>query len=293
MNFFHKDKVTRMDVTDERNFVRFAYNKGISTNAIHDNPRAMQQYIMCKRPNLNKWPITQIVSCVVIVVANELNEVRNCMWQTWRRKCWILCIVQICNTHIINLIYSNVPMHTLTHLIHLTKHCSGGIAKFLSIYVLKSFQSIPINCPIFMFMKGVILTIIGVILRRLLNVNKTIGKAYPLHDVMLYTCFEYVDTIWKYADTGRQMVDLRFNTLWPRQNGRQFADDIFKSVFLIENARISINISLKVVPKVQIINIPALVQIMAWRRSGDKPLSEPMMLSLLTYICVTRPQWVN
>ena len=32
---------------------------------------------------------------------------------------------------------------------------------------------------------------------------------------------------------------------------------------------------------------------MVWRRSGDKPLSEPMMVSLLTHICVTRPQWVN
>ena len=37
---------------------------------------------------------------------------------------------------------------------------------------------------------------------------------------------------------------------------------------------------------------PALVQIMAWRRPGDKPLSGPMMVSLLTHICVTRPQWV-
>ena len=32
---------------------------------------------------------------------------------------------------------------------------------------------------------------------------------------------------------------------------------------------------------------------MAWRRPGDKPLSEPRMESLLTHICVTRPQWVN
>ena len=40
-------------------------------------------------------------------------------------------------------------------------------------------------------------------------------------------------------------------------------------------------------------NIPALVQIMAWRRPGDKPLSEPMMVGLLTHICVTRPQWVK
>ena len=46
-------------------------------------------------------------------------------------------------------------------------------------------------------------------------------------------------------------------------------------------------------PKGPINNIPALVQIMAWRRSGDKPLFEPMMVSLLTHICVTRPQRVN
>ena len=33
--------------------------------------------------------------------------------------------------------------------------------------------------------------------------------------------------------------------------------------------------------------------VMAWRRPGDKPLSEPMMVRSLTHICVTRPQWVN
>ena len=37
-------------------------------------------------------------------------------------------------------------------------------------------------------------------------------------------------------------------------------------------------------------NIPALVQIMAWSRPGDKPLFKPMIVSLLTLICVTRPQ---
>ena len=47
------------------------------------------------------------------------------------------------------------------------------------------------------------------------------------------------------------------------------------------------------VPKVRINNIPALVQIMAWCRWGNKPLSEPMMVSLLTHICVPRPWWVN
>ena len=75
------------------------------------------------------------------------------------------------------------------------------------------------------------------------------------------------------------------NTLRPRQNGRRFPDDIFKCIFLNENVGISIKFSLKFVPRGPINNIPALVQIMAWRRSGDKPLSEPTMVSLLTDIC--------
>ena len=64
------------------------------------------------------------------------------------------------------------------------------------------------------------------------------------------------------------------NTLRPRQNGRRFADDTFKRIFLNENVRILIKISLKFVTNGPINNNPALVQIMAWRRSGDKPLSE-------------------
>ena len=94
-------------------------------------------------------------------------------------------------------------------------------------------------------------------------------------------------------DYSLQMGSHKFNTLRPRQNGRHFADDIFKCIFLNENIWIPIKISLKFVPKGPINNIPALVQIMVWRRSGDKPLSEPMLVSLPTYICVTRPQWVK
>ena len=80
-----------------------------------------------------------------------------------------------------------------------------------------------------------------------------------------------------------------FNTLRPRQDGRHFPDNIFKCIFLNEN----VSISLKFVPKSPINNTPAMVQIMAWRRPGDKPLSEPMVISLPMHICVTRPQWVN
>ena len=71
------------------------------------------------------------------------------------------------------------------------------------------------------------------------------------------------------------------NTLRPRQNGRHFADDTFKRIFLNENIRISIRISLKFVPNGPINNIPALIQIMDWRRPDDKPLSEPMMVRSL------------
>ena len=83
------------------------------------------------------------------------------------------------------------------------------------------------------------------------------------------------------------------NTLRPRQNGRHFADDVFKCIFFNENVWISLKISLKFVPKGPINNIPSLVQIMAWHRMGGKPLSEPVMVRLLTHICVTRPQWVK
>ena len=86
------------------------------------------------------------------------------------------------------------------------------------------------------------------------------------------------------------------NTLKPRQNGRHFADDIFKCIFLNENVWILIEISLKFIPNGPINNIAALVQIMAWRRSGDKPWSEPMMIKVyaslgpneLNYISLVR-----
>ena len=83
------------------------------------------------------------------------------------------------------------------------------------------------------------------------------------------------------------------NTLRPRRNRRHFADDIFKCIFLNENVWIPIKILLKFIPKGRINNIPALVQIMAWRRPGDRPLSEPMIVNLPTHICVTRPQYVK
>ena len=55
------------------------------------------------------------------------------------------------------------------------------------------------------------------------------------------------------------------------------ADDIFKWIFLDGNGRIPIQISLYLVSRSPIDKKPALVQVMAWRWTGDKPLPEPMM----------------
>ena len=50
----------------------------------------------------------------------------------------------------------------------------------------------------------------------------------------------------------------------------------FPMNFLEWKFRISIQISLKFVPKGPTDNKSALVQVMAWSRTGDKPLPEPM-----------------
>ena len=55
------------------------------------------------------------------------------------------------------------------------------------------------------------------------------------------------------------------------------ADYIFKHIFLNENVKNSIQISLKFVPNVPIDYKWALFQVMAWCWTGDKPLPEPMM----------------
>ena len=61
------------------------------------------------------------------------------------------------------------------------------------------------------------------------------------------------------------------NSLSLRQNGHHFADDIFKLIFLM---KIVIFWLWQYVHKGPIDNMPALVQIMAWRWTDDKPLSE-------------------
>ena len=112
-------------------------------------------------------------------------------------------------------------------------------------------------------------------------------------------CFYDTCQIWiwyrvsKYCFSGAEKwMKKQLNILRPGQDSCHFAD-IFKCIFLDENVWILLKISLKFILKFQINNIPALVQIMAWHRPGDKPLSQSMMDSFLTCICITRPQWVK
>ena len=65
------------------------------------------------------------------------------------------------------------------------------------------------------------------------------------------------------------------NTLRPRQNGRHLPDNILQRI--LNESCVLIKSSVKFLPQDSIITFSALVQIMACRRSGNKPLSEQMM----------------
>ena len=88
----------------------------------------------------------------------------------------------------------------------------------------------------------------------------------------------------------------RLLTHWSQDNMDEISQTIFLNAFSwikIYDIWISIDISQKLFPKGPNHNIPALIQIMAWPRPGDKPLSERMMVKLPTNMCITQPQWVN
>ena len=61
-----------------------------------------------------------------------------------------------------------------------------------------------------------------------------------------------------------------------KQGDRHFADDILKCIFFNEEVWISIGFSHKLMSRID--NKPALIHVIAWRRTGDKPLSEPFRI---------------
>ena len=65
--------------------------------------------------------------------------------------------------------------------------------------------------------------------------------------------------------------------LFPPGQNDKISQTTFSNAFS-SKVRFLTEISLKFDPKGPIDNNPALVEIMAWRRIGDKPLSEPMLI---------------
>ena len=82
-------------------------------------------------------------------------------------------------------------------------------------------------------------------------------------------------------------------TYWDRDKIAAISQTTFYIAFLwMKIYTFRLIFSLRFVPQVQVNSIQAMVQIVAWRWPGDKPIYEPMMVSLLTHICVIRPEWI-
>ena len=92
----------------------------------------------------------------------------------------------------------------------------------------------------------------------------------------------------------RQKLQLRaINSLRPRQMDAISQTPFSNAFSWMKMFEFRLKFHWSFFPRVQLNNIPAMVQIMAWRRPDDKPLYEPMMVNLPTHICVARPQWVK
>ena len=100
--------------------------------------------------------------------------------------------------------------------------------------------------------------------------------------------YKYIQVLYSCV-SGKNIISLRSVCfLYCTQDGlnhRQFEDDIFKFIILNENCRIFIQIIQKFVLNGWTDdNKQALVQIMAWYRAGDKPLSELIMDHIIAFM---------
>ena len=110
------------------------------------------------------------------------------------------------------------------------------------------------------------------------NFEVNFGRFHPSHSLL--KCSKYQSKNSRYCQSMKGI-----GVSWTHS----FKYIIFNQIGLIswnlrQNCCILIKISLKFVPQGAINNVPALVQIMAWHWPGNRPLSEPMMIILLTYM---------
>ena len=115
--------------------------------------------------------------------------------------------------------------------------------------------------------------------------NGKINKDKAVFSFFLETCPRYEAGVIQVRGTWvPQVVGIQQDPLLvagtqtrPKQNGRRFADDVFKRISLVEKDHILTVISLKFVPKVPVDDNTVSIQVMAWRLTSAKPLPEPML----------------
>ena len=83
------------------------------------------------------------------------------------------------------------------------------------------------------------------------------------------------------------------NTQWGRDKIAAILQMTYQNLLYCKKIVLFIQISLKIVSKGPIYNKHTLMQIMAWRWVGNKPLSDQWWPGLLMHKCITRPKWVN
>ena len=156
--------------------------------------------------------------------------------------------------------------------LHVTGLCEGNSA-----VTGESPHKRPVTWKMFPF-DDVIMKKYSVIYHTLLIRITIANRSISINKYHLFSyCLRIDKACFSVFASGSSKRENLVNSSPPGQNGHHFTDDIFKYISLNENCCISIEISLKCVPKNPIDNMPVLVQIMAWRLLGDKPLSETML----------------
>ena len=108
-----------------------------------------------------------------------------------------------------------------------------------------------------------------------------VAQLIQIHIRFVFHTKMFLIILWRVAVLTRicsSHAFYEFQHISPGQDGRYFADDSFRCIFVNEQFSILINIFfIKFVPKASIDNNSALVKIMAWCWIGDKALSELML----------------
>ena len=118
-----------------------------------------------------------------------------------------------------------------------------------------------------------------------LNNLRRIGNGHIIESSNNYTAIRIRYIILLYIKSLTSLLFILKLTHWGRDKLSPFCGRYFQMHLKMFD---SLKVSLKYIFKVQFSNITALVHIIAWCRPGGKPLSEPMMVSLLTHIYASR-----